>query len=442
MQAQKVVLYLPAIILHMKVLLITIFCFVVTGSCSLAQGNSWLAGTWYGHKVFTSSRIAVRALVRMEITNVAGDHFAGRLVYMYPSDTAARLVRSIAGDIEANKLNIVYSEETYLLDPRSRSFWSECAACPSASAYSLNNGNLVLTITTLNCGDTCNGITTFTRPMHNYDEATQAAIVKLLHLHPASVTPPQDQPLAIAAAATDTVPAAGAADSLKDFPKLLTEGMGTHFDPAKYVVKPAMLQRDTAAAALPKTAPAAKKEPAKQRVDKPVTAIAAQAAPSAAKPPAAVATGSLSGIDEIKDPAPLQAEKAAPPVAPQPPTDTVPAALTQRITSLINTYQVQTPRILVQLFDDGQIDGDAVSVYYNGQLIINSQTLTHKAVNFTIEASTANRHHEFILISEGVGMIPPNTALLRIMAGQQKFELTVSSDMNRNAKIAIDYTGD
>ncbi len=122
--------------------------------------------------------------------------------------------------------------------------------------------------------------------------------------------------------------------------------------------------------------------------------------------------------------------------------DTIPAAITQRATNLVTTYQVSSPHIVVQLFDEGQIDGDAVSVYYNGKVIINNQILTHKAITFTIEATTANRHHEFILISESEGSVPPNTALMRIKAGTQQFELNISSSSTHNAKIAIDYTGE
>lgn len=122
--------------------------------------------------------------------------------------------------------------------------------------------------------------------------------------------------------------------------------------------------------------------------------------------------------------------------------DTAAAAFTQRTTNLIHTFLVNSPHISIQLFDDGQIDGDAVSVYYNGKIIINNQTLSHKALTFDIEASAASRHHELTLVAESEGMVPPNTALLRIKAGSQQFELNVSSSSASNAKIAIDYAGE
>src|SRR3954453_23524829 len=47
---------------------------------------------------------------------------------------------------------------------------------------------------------------------------------------------------------------------------------------------------------------------------------------------------------------------------PAPVKDTIPSAITQLSTNLITTYKVSSPHISVQLFDNGQIDGDAVSV--------------------------------------------------------------------------------
>ena len=122
--------------------------------------------------------------------------------------------------------------------------------------------------------------------------------------------------------------------------------------------------------------------------------------------------------------------------------DTLPVVIAMRTTSLVNTYRVSSPNIVVQLYDNGQIDGDVVSVYYNNKLIVDHQALTHKAITFTINATASGRHHEFTLISDNEGTVPPNTALMRIRAGSQQFELNVSSSSTHNARIAIDYTGE
>ena len=124
-----------------------------------------------------------------------------------------------------------------------------------------------------------------------------------------------------------------------------------------------------------------------------------------------------------------------------PSNDTIRHELTNRATNLIKTFSVSSPNIVVQLYDNAEIDGDVVSVFHNGKLIADHQSLTHKAITLHITATRQSKHHEFVMVAENLGLIPPNTALMRITAGDQKFEVEISSDFENNAKINIDYTG-
>ena len=116
-------------------------------------------------------------------------------------------------------------------------------------------------------------------------------------------------------------------------------------------------------------------------------------------------------------------------------------ALTQRDNILLQSYHITTPDILVELFDNAEIDGDRVSVYHNNEIIVSNQTLTHEPITFKIHADAANRTHEFVLIAENLGTIPPNTALMRITVGQQVYKLSVKTDLKTNAKIDFFYDG-
>ncbi len=115
--------------------------------------------------------------------------------------------------------------------------------------------------------------------------------------------------------------------------------------------------------------------------------------------------------------------------------------LTQRNNVLIQTYNITTPDILIELFDNAEIDGDRVSVYHNNFLIVSNKPLLREPIILTIHADSANRTHEFILVAENLGTIPPNTALMRITAGKQVYELTVKTDLKTNAKIVFYYDG-
>jgi hypothetical protein len=108
---------------------------------------------------------------------------------------------------------------------------------------------------------------------------------------------------------------------------------------------------------------------------------------------------------------------------------------------LLETYHITTPDILIELFDNAQIDGDRVSVYHNNSLIVNNQTLLRDPITIKIHADAADRTHEFIMIAENLGGIPPNTALMRVTAGDKVYKLSVKTDLKTNAKIVFQYDG-
>ncbi len=120
---------------------------------------------------------------------------------------------------------------------------------------------------------------------------------------------------------------------------------------------------------------------------------------------------------------------------------TVKSVLEERNNVLLKSYRITTPDIFIELFDNAEVDGDRISVYHNNSLVITNQTLSTKAISFTIHADTANRLHEFILVAENLGSIPPNSALMRVTVGKQVYKLFVKTDLKTNARIVFYYDG-
>ena len=211
----------------MKFLLLT---FLLLSTCfyANAQSNSWFTGTWYGERTFPDARIATKALLRMEIDDIKGDLFTGQLIYMYPSDTTARLIRRIGGQLYGRYVIINKSQEIYRMDPRSRGFWSDCSHCPGGSSFYIDNGNLVLQIVSSGCGDSCNGTTTFRRKIEDYNATMQATLIKKFgnNKAPATVT-------SYNASKTEKANRRlmELRDSIKYFPPLLNSLMRVYFDP-------------------------------------------------------------------------------------------------------------------------------------------------------------------------------------------------------------------
>jgi hypothetical protein len=67
--------------------------------------------------------------------------------------------------------------------------------------------------------------------------------------------------------------------------------------------------------------------------------------------------------------------------------------------------------------------------------------LDKKPITLNIHADANNREHEFVLVAENLGSIPPNSALMRITAGKQIYKLPVNTDMKTNARIVFYYDG-
>jgi hypothetical protein len=102
---------------------------------------------------------------------------------------------------------------------------------------------------------------------------------------------------------------------------------------------------------------------------------------------------------------------------------------------------VFSPEIKIMLFDNGEIDKDTVSVYHNGNKIIDKKLIGTEAIVYTITASAENNIHEFILAAENLGDIPPNTAFMRIISGNDQYELFAKTNLKENAVIRIEYAG-
>ncbi|MFN4007464.1 MAG: hypothetical protein ACK4HE_08125 [Chitinophagaceae bacterium] len=117
-----------------------------------------------------------------------------------------------------------------------------------------------------------------------------------------------------------------------------------------------------------------------------------------------------------------------------------PKILELRENKLARVFQVADPNIEISFFDNGEIDGDTISVYVNNELVINKQRLTAKAQTIQVKASPVNTTQEIVVVAESLGTIPPNTAFVIIKAGRQRYEIVLTSTEQRNAKLVIEYT--
>ncbi len=111
----------------------------------------------------------------------------------------------------------------------------------------------------------------------------------------------------------------------------------------------------------------------------------------------------------------------------------------RRISKLIKTIETNTDSIKIILYDNGEIDGDTVTVFYNGEIIINKLPLALKPYEATVSVNKTANFSSIELMANNLGSIPPNTALMIILCGDKRYEVRTSADFNENAKINIQY---
>jgi hypothetical protein len=99
--------------------------------------------------------------------------------------------------------------------------------------------------------------------------------------------------------------------------------------------------------------------------------------------------------------------------------------------------EVESDSIRVDVYDNGVIDGDMISLFYNDKLILNNQKLTHKSIRLNLVLDSTKKINEISMFAENLGLIPPNTALMVITDGINRFDVPVSSNLENNATISI-----
>ena len=117
----------------------------------------------------------------------------------------------------------------------------------------------------------------------------------------------------------------------------------------------------------------------------------------------------------------------------------LPPALTKRKAELVKEIRVDTGIIKIDFYDNGQIDGDTISVYVNNMPAVSNKFLSAKPISINVKIDLNKPEQEVIMVGENLGTIPPNTALMIINAGDKRYQLYLTSDEQKNAMVRFIY---
>jgi hypothetical protein len=125
------------------------------------------------------------------------------------------------------------------------------------------------------------------------------------------------------------------------------------------------------------------------------------------------------------------------PDIPQPVQTETAAEFAKREKVFSQEIDVENSSIKIELYDNGQIDYDSVSLFFNNKRILPKTKLDHRAIRLTIDLDPSLPDNELSMFAENLGMIPPNTAALVIYDGKKRYETLLTSDLSKSATIRL-----
>ena len=105
---------------------------------------------------------------------------------------------------------------------------------------------------------------------------------------------------------------------------------------------------------------------------------------------------------------------------------------------IVTEIPFNSDSIMFTLYDNGEVDGDTVSVFMNGKLLMNRIGLTASGIRQKIFLP-ANLGDSILVVmyAENLGAIPPNSGLLVIQDGSQRYNVKFIGDNIKNSAVVL-----
>jgi hypothetical protein len=112
--------------------------------------------------------------------------------------------------------------------------------------------------------------------------------------------------------------------------------------------------------------------------------------------------------------------------------------LQPRSKEVVKTFIIPAGEVKLDFYDNAEIDNDTISVLLNGKLLLYRKMLTARPQTISMRAFP-NTEYEIVMYADNLGSIPPNTALLVITAGLNKYEVRLASSEEKSAAVKFRF---
>jgi hypothetical protein len=177
---------------------------------------------------------------------------------------------------------------------------------------------------------------------------------------------------------------------------------------------------------------------AKKRLDSLLTIAMAHADSAKEEPDSALATVNPNTSPIADSPrSVLPAPAGDPEKADKDDSKKIAESFAGRTAVLNKVLDIESDSVRVSFYDNGIIDGDSISVFLNQQLVLKHQELEAKALVLYLLLDSARDINEISMFAENLGKYPPNTALMVVTDGKNRYEVFMSSSLKENATIKL-----
>lgn len=139
--------------------------------------------------------------------------------------------------------------------------------------------------------------------------------------------------------------------------------------------------------------------------------------------------------DQVEKPSETNGVKGQEPVKAPVPVTNENTDYVDRSNSILQRIAVVQPTVTIDLYDNAEVDGDIVSVFFNGKNILAKKSLTDKPIQLTITLDPSKKENEFLIYADTEGSIPPNTGIMIVNDGSNRYEVRFKADSKQNGVI-------
>lgn len=109
----------------------------------------------------------------------------------------------------------------------------------------------------------------------------------------------------------------------------------------------------------------------------------------------------------------------------------------ERKRNVVKTITISQPVFQLDFYDNGEIDGDSISVFYNNKLVLSHQRLSDKAITLKLALNPNVKENIVTMYADNLGTIPPNTAVMVVTDGDKRYEVRMESDLGKSGSVSF-----